>query len=74
MKIFIQVIDSRTGIYQTGMINEPVQKGFEIANALAHFGANINEIKWISEHIDENFKTKTGVIEGTTKIISIVIV
>ena len=44
MKVFVQVIDTRTGVYQTGMIEENVIEGKEIENALLHFG--VSDIKW----------------------------
>lgn len=46
MKVFVQIIDKQTGISQYGMIEESISKGFEIANALGHFGVNINTVKW----------------------------
>lgn len=69
MRVYLQVIDKITGIYQTGMINEPVVKGKEVENALKHFGVSYGTIEW--EHQSETFKY--GKIEGTSKIISIVI-
>ena len=70
MKVYIQVIDTITGVYQTGMIDEPVQKGYEIKNAIEHFtSSNIN---WISETEYNKIISKTGKVEGTTKVISII--
>ena len=74
MKVFVQVIDTRNGISQYGMIEEPIQKGFEVANALEHFGVNINTIEWIHEHSKNNFRTKMGEIKDTTKIVNIVVI
>ena len=45
MKVFVQIVDKQTGISQYGMIEESIQKGFEIANAIGHFGININNVK-----------------------------
>lgn len=45
MKVFVQIIDKQTGISQYGMIEKSISKGFEIANALGHFGVNINTVK-----------------------------
>lgn len=73
MKVFLQIIDTRNGISQHGMIEEPVQKGFEVANALEHFGVNINTIEWMYEHSKNNFRTKMGEIKDTTKIVNIVV-
>lgn len=64
MRVFLQVIDTKTGIYQTGMINEPVIKGKEVDNALMHFGVRYGDVEWINE----NF----GKIEGTSKVVTIV--
>jgi hypothetical protein len=75
MKIYVMIVDtSKNGISQNGMIEESVSKGFEIANALGHFGVNINTIEWIYEHSKNNFRTKTGEIKDTTKIVNIVVI
>ena len=78
MKIFIQVIDTRTGIYQTGMIDEAALPGQEIGNALMHFGVSYGTVIWDVKHdIDflddvKPYKTWTGHIDGTTKIVSLI--
>ena len=64
MKVFIQIIDIRTAIYQTGMIEEPVVKGKEVVNALAHFGVRYGDINWKNNNFGE--------IEGTSKVVSVV--
>lgn len=70
MKVYIQVIDFRTGIYQCGMIDEPVVQGLEINNALTHFGINPNDVKLI-QHC--NFSCSYyGEIKGTTKVVTVV--
>ena len=70
MKVYVQVVDTTTGVYQTGMIDEPVRKGFEIKNAIEHFtSSNIN---WISKTESDEIISKTGKVEGTTKIVSII--
>lgn len=70
MKVYIQVVDTRTGIYQCGVIDEPVTKGLEINNALTHFGINPNDIKLV-QHC--NFASSYyGEVEGTTKVVSII--
>lgn len=71
MKVFVQIIDTKLGISQHGMIEEPIQKGFEIANALGHFGVNINDVDWIFEH-SNSIGAKIGEVRGTTKVVSIV--
>lgn len=74
MKVYIQVIDTKTGVYQTGMIDEPVIEGSEIANTLKHFGVIYGEVNWEQSQYVSNYKTIQGNIEGTTKIISAVCV
>ena len=68
MKIFIQVVNLTNGVYQTGMIDEPVQKSFEIANALGHFAVNINEVEWDNKSDLHLF----GKIKGTSKVVSVI--
>ena len=68
MKVFVGIVDRQTGISQYGMIDESIQKGFEIANALGHFGVNINTVKWQYNQEAE----KVGIVEDTNKIINIV--
>ena len=71
MRVFVQVINTSNGISQNGMIEESVQKGFEVANALEHFGVNINTVEWIYEYSKNNFKTKIGEVRDTTKIVNV---
>ena len=76
-KIYVQVIDNFTGIYQTGMIQEPVSKGKEIENAVAHFGVSYGLVVWdIKRDIDFNqdnvYGMMTGRVDGTTKVVSVV--
>ena len=71
MRVFVQVINTSNGISQNGMIEEPVQKGFEVANALEHFGVNINTVEWIYEYSKNNFRTKIGEVRDTTKIVNV---
>lgn len=73
MKVYVQVIDTRTGIYQTGMIDEPVVKGKEIENALVHFGVCYGNVKWYEKTILNYVSTSIcGEVEGTTKIICVI--
>ena len=69
MKVHVVIIDKKAGVYQQGMVDEPVVKGKEIENALKHFGAFYGEINWI---FDQNNQIKYGEIIGTTKIVSII--
>ena len=71
MKVFVQVINITNGVYQQGMIDEPVKKGLEVANALGHFGVDINTVNWISTDSSENWESKFGVINNTTKVVTI---
>lgn len=68
MKVYTTIVDTKTGNYQFAMIEEPVIKGVEVKNALAHFG--IDSIKKESES-ENGFIAK---VEGTTKIVSVIIV
>ena len=76
MKIYIQIVDSRNGIYQTAGIEEPVLNGKEIENALAYFGLRYGDIDWINsadESIEKKIVTlKSGKITGTTKVINLI--
>lgn len=78
MKIFVQIIDTKTGIYQTRMIDESVKEGNEIANAIKHFGPSYGEITWnddfINQEVVNNPRILTGYIEGTSKIVNIVVI
>ena len=38
MKVYTTIVDTNSGQYQFGMIDEPVKAGQEVPNALAHFG------------------------------------
>lgn len=71
MKIFVQVINVKDGIYQQGMIDEPIKKGLEVANALGHFGIDINTVDWTSTDATENYESKFGAIKETTKIVTV---
>lgn len=61
MKVYLQVIDTRTGVYQTGMLDEPTKEGFELRNALEHFGVNYLDVMWEDKHF--------GKVEKTTKVV-----
>lgn len=70
MKVFVQVIDTRTGVYQTGMIEENVIKGKEIENALLHFG--VSNVKWKPFNQIENANNYFGEVINTTKVVSVI--
>lgn len=72
MKVFVQVINTKTGGYQYEMIDEPVRSGCEVLNALKHFG--IDDVNWTMVDADELWEAKFGTIEGTNKIVSVIII
>ena len=68
MKVYVQVVDTLSGLSQNGMIEEEIQKGSEIQNALKHFGIIYGEVSWI-------FNKKNiyvGEIDDTFKIVNII--
>lgn len=75
MKVAVQVINTTTNLISSGVIEEPVKKGFEIDNALKHFSVSYAEINW-----DENLKKSSydnttimvGNIPETSKIITVI--
>ena len=71
MKVYVQVINITNGIYQQGMIDEPIKKGLEVANALGHFGIDINTVEWTSTDATENYESKFGAVKDTTKIVTV---
>ena len=71
MKVFVEVINITNGIYQQGMIDEPVKKGLEVANALGHFGIDVNTIEWTSTDATEDYESKFGAIKETTKVVTV---
>lgn len=73
MKVYVLVINTLSGISQYGKIEEPVKKGLEIQNALIHFGINNALVKWFSEtQLETDVIIKSGMVDGTNKIVSIV--
>lgn len=72
-RVYIQIVDSKTGIYQAGMIDEPVKEGFEILNALKHFG--VDSVDWEYSNItffDGIGTFSSGTVSETTKVVSII--
>ena len=69
MKVYVNVIDERTGGYQFEMIDEPVVKGKELENALMHLGVSYGSVEWKCSESDYKF----GKIEGTSKVVSVVL-
>ena len=78
MKVFIQIVDSRTGIYQTAGIEESVMNEKHVDNALAYFGLRDGDIEWLNSSdisLDAKSATlKSGKIRDTTKVINLIIV
>ena len=76
MKVYVQVVNTRSCIFQAGVIEEPAKKGFEIANAIGHFGVNINSVEWSSNFVNQDLKNTprlmTGIVTGTDVIVNVV--
>lgn len=71
MKVYVEIVDTKSGIFQCGMIDEPIQKGFEILNAINHFIAvRESELEWEYEIPSAKF----GRVVDTTKVISVITV
>ena len=70
MKVFVQIVYTRTGISQNGMIEEPIQAGYEVLNALKHFG--IDAVNWVNTYSCPEYNSQFGIVEGTTKIVNTV--
>jgi hypothetical protein len=76
-KVYVQVVDTLTGISQTGMIEEPAKENFEIDNAIKHFGVIYGEVSWNSNFINidvaNNPRLLTGYVEEANKIINVIV-
>ena len=72
MKVYVQIVDTKTGIFQSGMIEESTKSGFEIQNALAHFGVLPSEINWTFDKEYTNSFVRCGEVPNTTKVVNIV--
>lgn len=68
-KVAVMIVDTKTGVSQFGVIEEPVQEGFEVENALKHFGVDRGHIIF-----DASETCRTGYVEETTKVVSVVVV
>jgi len=75
-KVYVQIVDTLTGISQTGMIEEPVKEGHEIENAIKHFGVIYGEVIWnnnfVNTDVANNPRLFTGYVEGANKIINVI--
>lgn len=78
MKVHIQILDAISGKVQSGCIEQPVEKGFEVRHALATFGEEVTAVDWTtlsfpSKHEKmSNSTVYVGQIEGTAKIVTVV--
>lgn len=70
-KVAVMIVDTRTGVSQFGVVEEPVEEGYEVDNALKHFGVDRGHVVFES---DESGKMSTGYVEETTKVVSVVVV
>ena len=75
-KVYVQIVDSLTGISQTGMIEEPVKENLEVENAIKHFGVIYGEVIWNSNFVNtdvaNNPRLLTGYIEGGNKVVNVI--
>lgn len=70
-KVAVMIVDTRTGVSQFGVVEEPVKEGFEVENALKHFGVDRGHVVFSS---NEDGGLLNGYVEETTKVVSIVVV
>ena len=64
MRVFVQIVDTKSGISQTGMIEEPVVKGQEIQNAIKHFGVIYGEVTWNSNFVNIDVANNPRLLTG----------
>ena len=72
-KVMINVLDTKTGICQHGIIEEPVMAGKEIQNAIKHFVAT-DSINWKHEDSSDAYITKFGEIIDTSKVVTAILI
>lgn len=70
-KVAVMIVDTKTGVSQFGVIEEPIEDGYEVDNALRHFGVDRGHVIFES---DKSGKVSTGYVEETTKVVSVVVV
>jgi len=68
MRVYIQIVDKYTGIYQCGVIDEPAQDPVE--NAIKHF--NVGDVKFQTSVNLPDYSSYIGEIIGTSKVITII--
>lgn len=75
MKVFVQIVDTKTGKYEHIMIDEPVTKGHEVDNAISHLIGKAL-IEWNSDFIHKDLvntpRLMTGTICDTNKVLNVV--
>lgn len=74
MKVFVQVVDTKTGVFQSGIIEEPTIKGMEITNALTHFGIVFGETEWDTINSNSTWEARFGKVSGTSKIVNTIVI
>ena len=69
MKIYVQIIDDKTNVYQQATIDEPVSNNFKVANALEHLGVKESWVNWdVNVNILNNC-FMCGRVKDTTKVV-----
>ena len=76
MKVFVQIIDTSVCSFQHAVIEEPVEKGFEVKNAIAHLVGQVS-MEWVSDTsvgLENSSRILSGYITGTNKIVTAICV
>jgi hypothetical protein len=72
MRVYVQVVDTRNGIFQAGMIEEKVAIGYEMDNAIKHFGIIYGEVDWKFTQKNDISLVKYGEVTGTSKVVNVI--
>ena len=70
MKVAVQVIDTFSGMYQHGVIDELAVPSQVLDNALSHFGILKGEYTLDKVSGEGEITRYTGTVDGTTKVFS----
>ena len=74
MKVFVQIIDTSVCSFQHAVIEEPIEKGFEVKNAITHLVGQVS-IEWKGHFHYDNLKNSPkvlfGYISNTNKIVNV---
>ena len=76
MIVFVQIIDTSVCSFQHAVIEEPIEKGFEVKNAIAHLVGQVS-MEWISDtsvSLENSPRILSGYITETNKIVTVVCV